>query len=94
MQASSLEVMAPETGPCWQFMVLAINENLFRNLWPQKLHHSVDFWFQILGPEIAKMVQFLGPETTGIWLFLDLFVNSWFSFPPGLRQYKVLPFCF
>ena len=54
--------MAPETEPFWQFMAPEMNENRFG-----------DFWFKILGPEIAKMVQFLGTVTAGIWLFLDLF---------------------
>jgi hypothetical protein len=84
--------MAPETALFWQFMALETNENLFgnlwlqkesylSNLWPQKLHHSGDFWFRILGPEIAKMVQFLVPETPGIWLFLDLFLKYLFFSP-------------
>jgi hypothetical protein len=64
--------MAPETGPFWHFKVPEIVYNIFGNLWckkspfpgnlwHQKLHHSGDFCFRILKPEIAKMVQFLGP---------------------------------
>jgi hypothetical protein len=83
--------MAPETGPFWQLMAPEINDNLFSNLWrhkspfpcdlwPQKVRLSGDFWFRIQWPEIAKMVQFLEPETASIWLFLDLFLKYLFFF--------------
>jgi hypothetical protein len=41
--------MAPGIDISWQFMA-------------QETAHSGDFWFRILGPEMAKMVQFLGQE--------------------------------